>query len=83
MHREISIWGLEGLRNIEKKCIINVDIENNIQIHDQTRYLGINIETEGSIPSGFWKHQQRLIMCKCFNHFNLCFWFQTNSFGFK
>ena len=53
----VSIWGLVGLRNLENKCLLQVDIENKINMHDHIRDLGRNITEEESMPLHDWQQQ--------------------------
>jgi hypothetical protein len=50
---EVSIPGMVRLRNRENKCMVEVDIETNIKMHDHIRDMGRNIVEEGSIPLVF------------------------------
>ena len=46
-----------GLRNLENKCLLQVDIENKIKMHDHIRDLGRNITEEESMPLHGWQQQ--------------------------
>jgi hypothetical protein len=50
---EVTIWDMVGLKNPENKCMVEVDIENNIKIHNDMRDMGRNIVEKGSIPVVF------------------------------
>ena len=53
-----SVYGdLVGLRNLENKYLLQVDIENKIKMHDHIRYLGRNITEEKSMPLRDWQQQ--------------------------
>lgn len=51
----ISIWGLVGLRNLENKCLVEIDTENKIKMHDHVRDLGRYIAEEESMPLRVWQ----------------------------
>lgn len=56
----VSIWkesgwkGSVGLRNLQNKCLVEVDGENKIRMHDHLRDLGRNIAQEESKPRRLW-----------------------------
>lgn len=48
------LWGSVEVRNIENKCLFEVDRENKIKMHDQIRDMGRSI-AEGLIPRRLWR----------------------------
>nr|ABK23094.1 unknown [Picea sitchensis] len=48
---------MTGLKNPENKCMVEVDIENNIKIHNDMRDMGRNIVEKGSIPVVFGRYK--------------------------
>lgn len=56
----VRIWkesgwkGSVGLRNLENKCLVEVDSQNEIRMHDHLRDLGRNIAQEESKPRRLW-----------------------------
>lgn len=59
--RWIRIWagtgwkGLVGFRNLEEKCLVEVDSENRIRMHDHLRHMGRNIaDSPGSMSRRLW-----------------------------
>lgn len=59
----IRIWGglhskgLVGFKNIENKCLIEVDSENTIRMHDHLRDLGRKIAEKESMPRRLWRQE--------------------------
>lgn len=51
----IRIWDSVGFRNLQNKCLLEVDNENKIKMHDHLRDLGRNIAEERSMPARLWR----------------------------
>ena len=52
--RAVRIWGQVGIRNLENKCLLEVDSKNKIRMHDHTRDSARNIAKEGCMPPRIW-----------------------------
>ena len=56
----IKIWGgsgwkgLVGLETLKDKCLVKVDSENIIRMHDHLQLMGRNIAKERSMPVRIW-----------------------------
>jgi hypothetical protein len=77
----IRIWdnGLCGFRNIQDKCLVEVNSENKIKMHDHLRDLGREIAKASGLPRRLWRWtendiddllQQSSVSAKSFNPVN-------------
>jgi hypothetical protein len=49
------ICGTIEVCNLENKCLLEVDNENNIKMHDHFRDLARNVAKDGLIPGRLWQ----------------------------
>lgn len=52
--KAIRIWGLVGLRNLEDKCLLEVDSPGKIRMHDHIRDCARNIAEQRSMSRRLW-----------------------------
>lgn len=52
--KAIRIWGLVGLRNLEDKCLLEVDSQGKIRMHDHIRDCARNIAEQRSMSRRLW-----------------------------
>eukprot|EP00253_Pinus_taeda_P028447 PITA_28447 len=52
--------GLWGFRNLENKCLVEVNNENQIRMHDQLRDLGREIADDASLPRRLWLSPEKI-----------------------
>ena len=51
--KAIRIWGEMGVQNLKNKCLMELDEQNKIKMHDHIRDMGRQISYEGSMPRRF------------------------------
>eukprot|EP00253_Pinus_taeda_P008855 PITA_08855 len=54
----IRIWGLRGFQNLQDKCLLDVDAENSIRMHDHIHDLARNI-AQGSGTRRLWEQSTK------------------------
>jgi len=62
----IRIWdgsgwkGLLGFQNLQNKCLVEVDSENDIHMHDHLRDLGKDIAKASRLPRRLWRREENV-----------------------